>query len=199
MRPLHRKLRKEPTRILLRHADLGPDCDQCVADEWRGLSALGHAQAREVALRLGGMPIVRILAAPTPWCRQTVIPLAYELSLKIEPCHLLARGTNSAVLLRFLEEAETENAVLCTDRETLLGVFAQLAVTGSRLVDGVVDMEMAAAWQLCAVDGGPARLRLLRAVAEARESAVGHQEAYQQPLGEFHLDLHQDFYREQAS
>lgn len=165
MRPFHRKLPREPRRILLRHADTGVDLDWRGTDEWRGLSPLGHAQARELAARLGGAPIDRVLAAPSLRCRQTVVPLARELLLAVEVCRPLAGDTDPVELLRFLETAESENAVLCTDRETLLGAFAQLAVAGSRLIDGVVGMEMAAAWELRpAIGDTPARLRLLRSV-----------------------------------
>ena len=164
MRPFHRKVPREPLRVLVRHADAGIRRDWSGLDQWRGRSRLGHGQARELTARLDGLPITRVLSSPALRCRQTVIPLARELSLEVEPCRLLAGDCDPGELIRLLETAETENAVLCTHRETLLGVFGRFAmgVDGPRLIDGVARMEMAAAWAMYGTVGAPTLLRLLR-------------------------------------
>ena len=169
MRPFHRKLRREPMRVLLRHADAGVRGRSAGPDEWRGLTSVGHMQAQALVGRLGGLPIARLLSSPAQRCRQTVMPLARELAVEVEPCRLLSDGADPVELLRFLEAPETENALLCTHRETLLGVFALLAAVGPRLIEGVAPMRMAAAWTLHGPVGAPARLRHLRPMAEQVE------------------------------
>lgn len=169
MRPFHRKLRREPMRVLLRHADAGQRGERRGPDHWRSLSPLGQAQAGELVARIGGLPITRVLSGPALRCRQTVLPLARELSLEVEPSRVLAENADPAELMRFLQRADTENAVLCTHRETLLGVFAELAVAGSRLIEGITRMEMAASWALYSAVDTPPRLRLIRSLADYGE------------------------------
>jgi hypothetical protein len=106
------------------------------------------------------------------------MPLANELCVRVERCSLLARDADADDLLRFLQLPETENAVLCTHRETLLGLF-ELLVDGDplRLVAGTEPMPMAAAWLLQGGAGGPYRLRYVRppstASSFAGSSSVG--------------------------
>lgn len=149
----------EPLHVLLRHADAGTREEWSGPDDWRGLTPLGHAQAREVVSRLGGLPILRVLSSPSLRCRQTVVPLARELSLDVEPCRPLAIGADPEELMRFLQDTETEGAVLCTHRETLQGLFARLATDGMVIAGGVAQMEKAAAWMLYGVADGPNGLR----------------------------------------
>jgi len=153
----------EPTRVLLRHADAGTCRPWTGSDDWRGLTSLGHAQAGELAARLEGQPVRRVLSSPSLRCRQTVVPLAREVGLEVEPCRLLAVDAEPLQLARLLLAEDTVNAVLCTHRETLLGVFSYLARSGSRFVEGITDMEMAAAWILYGGRETPTRLRYLPA------------------------------------
>src|SRR5512142_1173705 len=166
MRPFQGRLRREPMRVLVRHADAGVRREWAGPDDWRGLSRLGRTQAQELVDRLGGLPVVRVLSSPALRCRQTVVPLARELSLEVEPCRWLAEDADPADVIRLIEEEATENAVLCTHRQTLLGVFGELAAVGSRLIDGVARMEMGAAWAWYGVATAPPRLRLLRPAAD---------------------------------
>jgi phosphohistidine phosphatase SixA len=158
-RPYHRKLHPEPMRLLLRHADAGRRQQPPGLDEWRGLTALGHAQAQEVAYRLGGMPILRILSSPALRCRQTVLPLARDLGLDVEPFPQLGLDADPARTVELLRRADTENTVLCTHRETLAGVFGLLAATGDRLADGTEPIPAAIAWALYGGPDRPVRLR----------------------------------------
>lgn len=163
LRPYHRKLYPEPMRLLVRHADTGPRGPE--PDEWRGLTALGHAQAREIASRLGGLPILRILASPTLRCWQTAQPLARDLGLTIELTPHLAADADPARTLDLLRAVETENAVLCTHRETLTAVFGLLAASGYRRFQGLAPMPAAAAWALYGCPDRPVRLHHLCAAA----------------------------------
>jgi 8-oxo-dGTP diphosphatase len=160
MTPYQDGPRRDPVRMLVRHADAG--IPGIGPRPWRGLTPIGHAQARGLVARLDGRPIRRILSDPSPRCRQTLVPLARAACLDVEPCRLLAAGVEPARLLRFLHDPETENAVLCTHREALLGVFAQLARSGSRFIDGLAPMGSAAVWVLSGGGDAPTRLRYLR-------------------------------------
>src|SRR5438046_349803 len=111
MGPHHRNLRKEPTRVLLRHADAGLRREWVGADERRELTDLGHAQAYEVSVRLRTLAIERILSSPALRCRQTVQPLAQRLSLDVEPCRLLAVDADPVELARFLRHADSEQTL----------------------------------------------------------------------------------------
>jgi phosphohistidine phosphatase SixA len=138
----------KPLRLLLRHADAGIRGESKGADEWRALSPLGWVQAEEVAARVGDLPILRIMSSPSLRCRQTVVPLARRLALDIEPCSELAVDADPGQLVRFLQDPQTEAAVLCTHRETLETLFTQLALGRTVVPEHDSTMEMAATWLL---------------------------------------------------
>jgi phosphohistidine phosphatase SixA len=158
-RPYHRKLHPEPMRLLLRHADAGRRQQPAGLDQWQGLTALGHAQAQEIVHQLGGMPILRVLSSPALRCRQTVLPLAWELGLDVEPVPQLDADADPARTVELLRRADTENTVLCTHRETLAGVFRLFAAAGHRLADDTETIPAAATWALYGGPDRPVRLR----------------------------------------
>jgi phosphohistidine phosphatase SixA len=135
-----------PVRLLLRHADAGVRAEWRGSDEWRGLSPLGWDQAEEVAVRLDGLPLRRVLSSPSLRCRQTVMPLARGLLVDVEPERELAIGADPQQLLRLLQDPETEGAVLCTHRETLEALLRALGHPVPAA--GGPAMEKAAAWLL---------------------------------------------------
>ncbi len=178
MRPYHRKLSTEPMRVLVRDADAGDRREWTGPDELRALSPLGRAQAEELADNLGGLPILRVLTSPALRCRQTVLPLARELSLAVEPCQLLRIDADPLQLARFLTEDASQNAVLCTHRATLLALFARFATIGSRLIEGVAGMPMAGVWTVYTRPQRPPRVRYLRSAVptthpDPRRAPVG--------------------------
>jgi 8-oxo-dGTP diphosphatase len=170
-RPYHRKLHREPMRLLLRHADAARRQRASGPDQWWGLTALGHAQAQEIADGLGGMPILRVLSSPVLACRQTVLPLARDLGLEVEAFPQLGADADPAHAVELLRQAETENTVLCTHRETLAGVFGLLAAADHRLADGAEPIPPAAAWALY---GGPDRPVRLRPHLRTPRASVEH-------------------------
>ena len=135
-----------PLRVLLRHADAGVRGTWSAADDWRVLSPLGRVEADRVVARIDGLPILRVMSSPSLRCRQTVVPLARYLGLDIEPRRELAADVGPSQLLRFLADPETECAVLCTHRETLETLFAELAVSRAVVAWVGATMEKAAAW-----------------------------------------------------
>ena len=150
----------EPVRVLLRHADAGLKSDWPGPDDWRGLTEVGHDQARAVVAMLGDLPIQCILSSPALRCRQTVVPLARARGLDIEPCWQLNRTDEPVDVLGLLADQDTEGAVLCTHRETLEAVFSQLVWSCDAVARAGDPMDKAAAWLLRGTVGGarPARL-----------------------------------------
>jgi phosphohistidine phosphatase SixA len=152
-------------RILLRHAHAGSRSAWIGADEWRGLTPLGHSQAAELSRRLADRPILRVLSSPSLRCRQTVVPVARELGVDVELCRELSLDAGGPELARFLAEPESDGALLCTHRETLEALFAHLASAGAVDLGGPQPsgpMEYAAAWILHGAGPVPgARLRYL--------------------------------------
>jgi phosphohistidine phosphatase SixA len=147
--------------LLLRHADAGVRADWAgIDDEWRGLSPLGWEQAEEVAARLGGLPLRRVLSSPSLRCRQTVVPLARGLVLDVEPQPELAINADPDRLLSLLRDPETASAVLCTHRETLEALFRNLALGHTVVPAAGPPMEKAAAWLLRGVVGDWSGVRL---------------------------------------
>jgi phosphohistidine phosphatase SixA len=150
----HRSAETTPVRVLLRHADAGVRTEPGTADEWRGLSELGHAQAEEITERLRRVSLLRVFSSPSLRCRQTVVPLARKLGVDVEPRRELAAGAGQDGLAWFLGATETEATVLCTHREALETLFTELALSGTTVPGSGFPMEKAAAWLLVgAVDG----------------------------------------------
>jgi phosphohistidine phosphatase SixA len=143
-----------PIRVLLRHADAGLRSAWSGPDEWRGLTEAGDAQAAAVPARLRSLPILRILSSPSLRCRQTVVPIARELSVDVEPCWQLGPHVELRDLLRLLGDPETNSALLCTHRETLQLLSAHLAEVGwAQDGESISAMPMGAAWILCGTVG----------------------------------------------
>ena len=159
-------------RVLLRHADAGVRTEPGAADEWRGLTELGHAQAEEVAGRLRSVSLLRVLSSPSLRCRQTVVPLARTLGVDVEPRRELAVDAGRRGLAWFVSDPETEATVLCTHRETLEKLFADLALSGITVPASGPPMEKAAAWLVLGAidDRRGLRLHYLPAL---RPSVVG--------------------------
>jgi phosphohistidine phosphatase SixA len=166
--------RPDPFRVLIRHADAGSRAAWMGNDEWRNLTDLGQAQAAEAAVRLRHLPVQRILSSPSMRCRQTVVPLARELSLDVEPCWQLGGTVELEHPLRLLSDDETASAVLCTHRETLQLLFAHLAEVEAAPADRVSPMSMAAAWILYGTVGRDVvRLEYLPPVEMGRPASLG--------------------------
>jgi phosphohistidine phosphatase SixA len=163
MIPLHRKIRIEPMRLLVGPADAGHRRDSPGLDEWRGLTDIGRWQAEQLVDQVSCLPILRILTSPSLRCRQTVMPLARSLSLDVEPCYPLRAGADPAALAQFIQQPETRNAVLCTHRDVLLGLFTRYAAQGHRLIEGIARLEMASPWAVYGgEDDSPPQVRWLR-------------------------------------
>lgn len=126
-------------RVLVRHADAGDRASWNGPDDWRGLSSLGRRQARGLALRLRGIPVMQVLSSPALRCRQTVVPLAEACGLDIEPVRSLAADADLPALMTLLNDPDIPDAVLCTHRETIELLLASLAMAAAWVVQASPD------------------------------------------------------------
>jgi phosphohistidine phosphatase SixA len=69
---------------LVREADAGGRLSWPGPDKLRPLSAEGWRQAQELAARLDGAPVARVISSPWFRCRQTVMPLADARDLPVQ-------------------------------------------------------------------------------------------------------------------
>jgi phosphohistidine phosphatase SixA len=149
----------EPFRVLIRHADAGVRAEWHGSDEWRGLSDVGHGQARAVAELLWDLPFLRLLSSPSLRCRQTLVPLALAQGLDVEPSWELGSEMTAAAVLDLLTDPRTESSVLCTHRETLQSLFAVLPGTCPAIAGAQDPMDMAAVWIVRGSPIDPRRFR----------------------------------------
>lgn len=156
--------RAEPVRVLVRHADAGLRSEWSGADEWRGLTGVGHQQAKALVGILADLTVVRILSSPSLRCRQTLLPLALACGLDIEPCWQLAPRVEAADAMGLICDPDTASSVVCVHRDTLEALFERIAGpygTADPRTSG--PMDKAAVWILRGVVGGarPPRLEYL--------------------------------------
>jgi phosphohistidine phosphatase SixA len=88
-------------------------------DDWRGLTALGHRRAHRLVEHLRGVRIDQVLSSPALRCRQTVVPLAEDRGLDIEPVLALAHGADLATIAGIINDPRTANAAICADPCTI--------------------------------------------------------------------------------
>jgi phosphohistidine phosphatase SixA len=149
----------EPFRVLIRHADAGVRAEWHGSDEWRGLTDVGHSQARAVAELLWDLPFLRLLSSPSLRCRQTLVPLALAQGLDVEPASELGAQMEAAAVLDLLTDPRTESSVLCTHREILQSLFGVLPTTDPAIAGVQNPMDMAAVWILRGSPIDPTRFR----------------------------------------
>jgi 8-oxo-dGTP diphosphatase len=152
--------RAEPVRVLVRHADAGLRSAWHGADEWRGLTNVGHQQARALVGMLADLTVLRILSSPSLRCRQTVVPLALAYALDVEPCWQLTPSVEAEDAMSLISDPETASSVVCTHRETLQALFERLAGPHHPAVMQSDPMEKAAVWILRGAVGGARAPRL---------------------------------------
>jgi phosphohistidine phosphatase SixA len=117
---------------LVREADAGGRFAWPGPDRLRPLTGSGWRQARELAERMDGMTVTRIVSSPWLRCQQTVLPLAEAHQLPIESEAALGQVASVERALRLLAEAG-HGTVLCSHPDLLFAVIERLRGTGSRV------------------------------------------------------------------
>ncbi len=117
---------------LVREADAGGRRAWPGPDRLRPLTGAGWQQARELAERLDGMAVTRIVSSPWLRCQQTVLPLAEAHRLAIDSEVALGQVASVERALRLLAEAR-DGTVLCTHPDLLFAVIERLRCAGARV------------------------------------------------------------------
>jgi broad specificity phosphatase PhoE len=103
-----------PAFYFVRHAKAGNPEKWDGDDDVRPLSKNGAAQAEALVALLAPYRIVAVLSSPSLRCVQTVEPLARARRLAVQKTPSLAVGAGLKGALRFIEDPNLGDAVLCT-------------------------------------------------------------------------------------
>lgn len=107
------------TIYLVRHAKAGDRGSWPDDDFQRPLSTRGHFQARGLVDLFADATFERILSSPYVRCMETVVPLAAERALAIEPVEPLAEGASLGDALTLVQKHAVHGAVMCTHGDVL--------------------------------------------------------------------------------
>jgi phosphohistidine phosphatase SixA len=117
---------------LVREADAGGRFAWPGPDRLRPLTSGGWRQARELAERMDGMTITRIVSSPWLRCQQTVLPLAEAHRLPIDSEAALGQVASVEGALRLLAEAG-DGTVICSHPDLLFAIIERLRCVGGRV------------------------------------------------------------------
>lgn len=138
--------------ILVRHADAGDKHRWDGADVRRPLSRKGLAQASAVGALVGAYGAERLWSSPALRCVQTLVPSAKVVGLPVQTRRELGIGAAVEDVLRLLDRADVDGAVLCTHGETLTGLSeawtsaGRVAIASDRGVPGLARTPKGALW-----------------------------------------------------
>jgi phosphohistidine phosphatase SixA len=118
--------------VLVRHGHAGAKKLWEGDDADRPLSGRGRQQAEGLVASLREAGPTRLVSSPFLRCRQTLEPLAQQLSLPLATWDLLRPDADARRLDRWLADTRLQGAVLSTHGETLHALFDLWA--GSRAV-----------------------------------------------------------------
>lgn len=117
---------------LVREADAGGRLSWPGPDRIRPLTSGGWRQARELAQRLDGVAIDRIVASPWLRCHQTVLPLAETRCLSIDSEAALGQIASVDRALMLIADARADT-VYCSHPDLLYAVIERLRGAGERV------------------------------------------------------------------
>jgi broad specificity phosphatase PhoE len=115
------------TIYLIRHAKAGDRATWSDDDRLRPLSGRGHHQARMIADLLHDATFDRILSSPFVRCMETVVPIAGERGLPVEPADELAEGARIDAVLALVRKHAVPGALMCTHGDVIPMLLDHLA------------------------------------------------------------------------
>ena len=144
------------TIYLVRHAKAGERNAWNGDDELRPLSSRGQLQARGLIDLLEDARFERVLSSPYVRCMESVVPLAADRRMAIEPTDALAEGATLEEALALVHKHAAPGAVLCTHGDVmpmLLEYFANRGVD----VGATPQWQKGCVWVLETDDAGEVR------------------------------------------
>jgi broad specificity phosphatase PhoE len=118
------------TIYLVRHAKAGERSVWEGDDQLRPLSGRGHLQARGLVGVLENARFERLLSSPYVRCMESVVPIAGERGVAIEPVDALAEGATLDEALALIGKHTTHGAVLCTHGDVIPMLLRHYAARG---------------------------------------------------------------------
>ena len=117
---------------LVREADAGGRFSWPGPDRLRPLTGIGWQQAQELAERLDGVRIERIVSSPWLRCQQTVLPLAEPRQLPIDSEAGLGQIASVDRAIRLVAEAAGPT-VFCSHPDLIYALIERLRTSGRRV------------------------------------------------------------------
>jgi 8-oxo-dGTP diphosphatase len=118
------------TVYLVRHAKAGDRHVWEGNDEDRPLSGRGRIQSRGLVPLLADATFDRLLSSPYVRCMETLIPLAAQRGLAIEPVEALAEGGGLDDAVALVRKHVEHGAVLCTHGDIIPMLLSYYADRG---------------------------------------------------------------------
>ncbi len=118
------------TIYLVRHAKAGERNAWEDDDELRPLSGRGHRQARGLLEVLRDARFDRVFSSPYVRCMETVVPIAAQRGVAIEPVDALAEGATLGEAAALVRKHATNGAVFCTHGDVIPMLLAHYANLG---------------------------------------------------------------------
>lgn len=107
------------TVYLVRHAKAGDRDAWREDDRLRPLSARGHVQARALAELLKDATFDRILSSPYVRCMETVVPIAGNRGMAVEPVDGLTEAAPVEPAIALVRKHATSGALMCMHGDVL--------------------------------------------------------------------------------
>jgi len=123
------------TLYLVRHAKAGDRNAWTEDDRLRPLSGRGQRQAHQLVELLADAKFDRILSSPYVRCMQTVVPIAGERGLPVEPVDALAEPGNLREGLVLLRKHATSGALLCMHGDLMPMLLEHFDASGVDIAD----------------------------------------------------------------
>ena len=118
------------TIYLVRHAKAGVRDSWPGDDEQRPLSGRGRLHALGLLELLRDAQFERVLSSPYVRCIETVVPLAADRRLAIEPDEALAEGAALDDALALIRKHSTHGAVMCSHGDVIPMLLDHYASNG---------------------------------------------------------------------
>ena len=118
------------TIYLVRHAKAGERNAWTGDDELRPLSGRGHMQARGLIDVLEHAQFERVLSSPYVRCMETVVPIAADRRMAVEPADELAEGASLREALSLVHKHAEGGAVMCTHGDVMPMLLERFAKKG---------------------------------------------------------------------
>lgn len=138
--------------VVVRHAEAGDRWQWSGHDRDRPLTAVGHAQAEQLAERLATLPLQQVLTSHYRRCVETVEPLAGRAQLNIDIADALTEGSHAGGLLELLDDPSPATVVACTHGDVIASLLQALDARGVDL-GASPRMHKAGVWHLRTING----------------------------------------------